>query len=164
MRPLVAKSRSLLPSRNTVVATLVLSSLASVLAAASQPASLRIDGQRITSDVPPVTSIKGEAFVPLRVVAETLGAETDYDAKSGTVELSRGKNVLRLRAGENAATMNGKPIVLQHAPFEVRGRMMVALGTIARAFGSKVSYDRPRAKIEVMTPGMVEAGAQSDEL
>jgi hypothetical protein len=41
--------------------------------------------------------------------------------------------------------------------------MMVSLGTIARAFGSRVSYDRPRAKIDVMTPGMVEAGAQEDE-
>ena len=163
MRPLVAKSRSLLPSRNTIVATLVLSGLASVLAAASQPASLRIDGQRITSDVPPVTSIKGEAFVPLRVVADTLGAETNYDAKTGTVELTRGKDFLKLRAGDTLATMNGKRMILKHAPFAVRGRMMVSLATIARAFGSKVSYDRPRAKIDVMTPGMVEAGAQEDD-
>jgi len=158
----VAKNPSLLPSRNTVLATLVLSALASVLAAASQPASLRIDGQRIVSDVPPVTSIKGEAFVPLRVVAENLGAETDYDAKTGAVELSRGKDTLRLRAGDNLATMNGKRLLLKHAPFAVRGRMMVSLATIARAFGSKVSYDRPRAKIDVMTPGLVEAGAQQD--
>ena len=163
MRLLVAKSRSLLPSRNTVLATLVLSGLASVLAAAAQPASLRIDGQRIVSDVPPVTSIKGEAFVPLRVVAENLGALTEYDAKTGSVELSRGKNVLTLKMGDLLATMNGKRVVLKHAPFAVRGRMMVSLATIARAFGSKVSYDRPRAKIDVMTPGMVEAGAQSDD-
>jgi hypothetical protein len=144
------------------VATLVLSGLASVLAAASQPASLRIDGQRIVSDVPPVTSIKGEAFVPLRVVADNLGAQTDYDAKTGSVELSRGKDVLRLRAGDTIAEMNGKKVVLKHAPFAVRGRMMVGLGTIARAFGSKVTYDGSKAKIDVMTPGMVEAGAQQD--
>jgi len=141
----------------------VLSGLASVLAAAAQPASLRIDGQRIVSDVPPVTSIKGEAFVPLRVVDENLGALTEYDAKTGSVELSRGKNVLTLKMGDLLATMNGKRVVLKHAPFAVRGRMMVSLATIARAFGSKVSYDRPRAKIDVMTPGMVEAGAQSDD-
>jgi hypothetical protein len=159
----VAKNRSLLPSRNTILATLVLSSLASVLAAASQPASLRIDGQRIVSDVPPVTSIKGEAFVPLRVVADNLGAQTDYDAKTGAVVLSRGKDVLRLHAGDTLAEMNGKRVVLMHAPFAVRGRIMVSLGTIARAFGSKVSYDGRRAKIDVMTPGMVEAGAQEDE-
>lgn len=159
----MVKSLSLLPSRNTIVATLVLSSLASVLAAASQPASLRIDGQRILSDVPPVTSIKGEAFVPLRVVADNLGAETEYDANTGAVELSRGKDVLRLHAGETVATMNGRRLVLKHAPFQVRGRMMVSLATIAKAFGSKVSYDHARAKIDVMTPGMVEAGAQNDE-
>ena len=113
--------------------------------------------------MPPVTSIKGEAFVPLRVVADTLGAETNYDAKTGTVELTRGKDFLKLRAGDTLATMNGKRMILKHAPFAVRGRMMVSLATIARAFGSKVSYDRPRAKIDVMTPGMVEAGAQEDD-
>ena len=113
--------------------------------------------------MPPVTSIKGEAFVPLRVVAETLGAQADYDTKTGAVEISRGKDVLRLHAGETAATINGKAVQLKHAPFAVRGRMMVSLSTIARALGSKVNYDRPRAKIDVMTPGMVEAGAQQDD-
>ncbi len=158
----MAKNRSLLPSRGTLLGTIVLSAVAALLLAASQPASLRIDGQRITSDVPPVTSMKGEAFVPLRAVAENLGAETNYDAKTGTIELIRGDATLRLRAGDKNATLNGKRFVFKHAPFSVRGRVMVALPTIARAFGSKVSYDRSRHKIDVNTPGVIEAGAQED--
>jgi Copper amine oxidase N-terminal domain len=162
MRLSVAENPSLLPSRGSVVATAVLAAIASLLFAASQPASLRIDGQRVASDVPPVTSLKGEAFVPLRVVAEALGAEMDYDTKTGTIELLRNSDTLRLRAGDNIATFNGKKILLKHAPFSVRGRTMVSQAVIERAFGSTVKYDGQHAKIDVLTPGVVEAGAQED--
>jgi len=158
----MAKKRSLLPSRNMVLVTVLISTIASVMVAASQPPSLHIDGLKITSDVPPVTSLKGEAFVPLRPVAEALGAEMSYDRKTGTVEVLHGNDKLNLRVGEKRATLNGNRMTLKQAPFAVRGRMMVGLSTIHRAFGSKVSYDRARAKINVTSPNMIEAGAQQD--
>ena len=157
----MAKKRSLLPSAGSVLATIVLAAIAAVLVSVSQPASLHIDGQKITSDVPPVTS-KGEAFVPLRAVAENLGAETNYDAKTGTIELIRPDGTLKMHIGDRNAVMNGRNVTLRYAPFSVRGRTMVYLGTIARAFGSHVSYDQKKAKIEVRTPGVIEAGAQEN--
>jgi hypothetical protein len=159
----MVKKRSLLPSRNMVLVTALVATIASVMVAASQPPSLHVDGQRITSDVPPVTSLKGEAFVPLRPVAEALGAEMSYDHKSGTVEVLRGNDRLHLRVGDKHATLNGDKMTLKHAPFAVRGRLMVGLNTVRRAFGSKVSYDRAHAKINVTSPNMVEAGAQQDQ-
>jgi len=54
-------------------------------------------------------------------------------------------------------------MTLKHAPFSVRGRTMVALSVIGRAFNTKVHYDGARAKIDVMTPGLIEAGAQEDQ-
>jgi hypothetical protein len=154
------KKPSLVPSRSTLLATVLVATVASMLLVASQPASLRIDGQRIASDVPPITSIKGEAFVPLRVVAESLGADTNYDFKTGTIELVRANDTLRLRVGDKVATLNGNRMTLRHAPFAVRGRVMVSLNAIGRAFGSKVHYDGAHAKIDIVTPGVVEAGAQ----
>ena len=109
--------------------------------AISRPASLTVDGQRIVSDVPPVTQAR-DAFVPLRAVADGLGADMDYDAKTATVNLSRGDDVLRMHLGDTQATLNGRKLMLSHAPFEVRGRTMVGLGVIARAFGSHVRYDQ----------------------
>jgi hypothetical protein len=151
----------LLPSRRLVVSTAVVATVASISLALSRPASLTIDGQRIISDVPPVTQAR-EAFVPLRAVAEGLGADTNYDPKTDTVELVRGNDVLRMRLGDVHATMNGKKMTLHQAPFAVRGRTMVGLGVVAQAFGSRVRYDRDRANIDVLTPGVVEAGAQQD--
>ena len=151
--------RSLLPGRNVVIATALVATVASMVMAASRPASLTVDGQRIVSDVPPVTPAH-EAFVPLRAVAEGLGADMDYDAKTGEVVLTRGNDVLRMRVGDGHATLNGKKVALAHAPFEVRGRTMVGLGLIAKAFGSQVRYDRTQSNIDVVTRGAVDGAAQ----
>ena len=149
------------PSRRTVGSTVVVSAFAAALTSLSHPASLRIDGLRTVSDVPPVTTAKG-AYVPLRVVAESLGAETNYDAKSGTIELTRANDLLRIHVGDRVATLNGKKLTLKTAPFAVRGRTMVSLNVIARALKTNVRYDVSRAKIDVMTPGLIEAGAQEE--
>ena len=156
------KSRSLLPSFRLVAVTVAIASVAAAMTSLSHPAALSVDGQRIVSDVPPVTSPKGEAFVPLRAVAETLGAEMNYDQKTGEIELVRANDTLRMRVGERVATLNGNKLTMKHPPFAVRGRTMVSLGVVARAFGTRVRYDRAHAHIDVLTPGIVEAGAQQD--
>jgi hypothetical protein len=158
----MANNSPQLPSRRSVIATIVVSAVAAVMVSLSSPASLRIDGQRMVSDVPPVTTPKGEVFVPLRFVAETLGADTNYDAKTGLIEMTRADDTLHMRVGDKLATLNGNRMTLKHAPFSVRGRTMVSLSVIARAFNTKVHYDGAHDKIDVMTPGLIEAGAQED--
>ena len=150
-----------LPKRRTVVTTAGVAALAAALASLAHPAALRVDGQRMVSDVPPVTTAKG-AYVPLRVVAETLGASTNYDPKTGSIELIRANDTMRLHVGERAATLNGNKLTLRNAPFAVRGRTMVPLQVIARALRTHVRYDTAHAQIDVMTPGLVEPGAQTD--
>jgi hypothetical protein len=93
-------------------------------------------------------------------VADSLGAQTNYDAKTGSIELIRADDTLRLRVGDESATLNGKPLPLKPAPFAVRGRTMVPLNVIARAFKTKVHYDQAHAQIDVITAGTLEAGAE----
>jgi len=147
------------PKARTVAATVGLSALAAVLTSLSHPAALRVDGHRMDSDVPPVTTAKG-AYVPLRAVAEILGANTNYDAKSGTIELIRANDTMRLRVGDREATFNGAKVMLRSAPFSVEGRTMVPLQVIAKAFNTHVSYDTARAQIDVMTSGFDPAAQQ----
>jgi len=149
------------PSRRTIAATVVVSACAATLTSLSHPAALRLDGHRMLSDVPPVTTAKG-AYVPLRVVAESLGASANYDAKTGQIEIVRANDTMRLHVGDRAATLNGSKFTLKAAPFAVRGRTMVPLAVIARAFKTTVRYDTARARIDVMTPGLVDAGAPDD--
>ncbi|MGH7708577.1 MAG: stalk domain-containing protein [Vulcanimicrobiaceae bacterium] len=149
----------LLPSWRIVAVTGAVALLVSVGSYLARPSSLRIDGQRVISDVPPVTRAH-EAYVPVRVIGDSLGAETNYDPKTGIIEIIHGTDTLRMRAGIRLATLDGRRIVLDHAPFTVRGRTMVSREVIASAFRSRMHYDPAHAKIDVITPDMVEAGAQ----
>jgi hypothetical protein len=158
----MAKLSPQFPKAKTILATAAIAAISAAMTSLSHPAALNVDGQRMDSDVPPVTTAKG-AYVPLRVVAESLGADTNYDAKTGTIELVRADDTLRLRAGDRVATFNGSKMTLKAAPFAVRGRTMVSLNVIARAFKTHVHYDKARAQIDVMTAGTVEAGAQEDQ-
>ncbi len=154
----MAKLSPRFPSRRTVGATVAVSAFAAALSSLSHPAALRVDGHRMLSDVPPVTTTRG-AYVPLRAVAESLGADANYDAKTGSIELVRGNDTLHLHVGERAATLNGHPLAFKNAPFAVRGRTMVSLNVIARAFKTSVRYDVSHAKIDVMTAGTLDANA-----
>ena len=148
-----------LPDRSAIITTSAFALVISALLALSQPGTVRIDGQRIVSDVPPVTQVK-EVFVPIRAVASGLGAETLFDKKTGTIQIARGSDVFKLQVGSHVAYINGRKMTIKHAPFTVRGHVMIAAHTLSRALGTRYRYDAARATIDITTPGVVEAGAQ----
>jgi hypothetical protein len=157
----MAKISPAFPKPKTVGATVVLAAFAAAMTSLSHPAAVRVDGRRMISDVPPVTTARG-AYVPLRAVAESLGADTNYDAKTGRIELVRADDTLRLRVGDRSATLNGNKMTLRAAPFAVSGRTMVPLAVIARAFRTHVRYDTAHAQIDVMTAGSPESTTQTE--
>lgn len=150
------------PSPRLTIVTAATALVASLLLALSTPATISVDGQRVASDVAPVTT-PGGAYLPLRAIADAAGAETTFDPHSGAIVVRRGTDVLTMHAGSTAATRNGKHVVLAHAPFTVAGRTMVATATIAHAFGSTVSFDPKRDRVDVRTPGVVVAPVADDE-
>jgi N-acetylmuramoyl-L-alanine amidase len=152
-----------LPSRNLIIATTLVASLASIGSYMSRVPTLSIDGQSIPSDVPPVTTGESRAYVPLRALAESLGATATYDPRTRGIEILRGHDTVRLRVGDRVATLNGNRMTIARAPFAVRGRAMVSRELVARAFNKRVDYDAAHAQIDVVSPGRYEAGpAPSD--
>ncbi|MBV9736675.1 MAG: copper amine oxidase N-terminal domain-containing protein [Candidatus Eremiobacteraeota bacterium] len=145
----------------TLIVTGVIALAVSAGLAFSRPVEVHVDGQKIVTDVPPVTQNQ-EVFVPLRAVAEALGADTRFEPKENSIEIVRGSQTLEFKVGSTKATLNNAPMTLHHAPFRVRGRVMVGLRSVALAFGVKTRYNRRTARIDVDTPGVIEAGAQPD--
>jgi hypothetical protein len=129
----------------------------SALLALSRPIVMLVDGERVDSDVGPITTASERAYVPLRSIADALGAETEVDPKTGSIDVVLGGQSLRVRVGENRATINSMPFTLKHAPFRVRGRVMISLDAVARALHVRAKYDARNARIEVVTPGVGEA-------
>jgi len=151
------------PAWMTLATTAVVALVISLLLALSRPIEMRVDGQQLLSDVSPVTSaVSDTVFVPLRPLGAALGAETKYDEKSGGIDVIRGQEHLHLKVGSRDATLNGSKMTMRHPPFRVRGRVMVGLRAVAQAFNVHVAYDKRTARIDVNTPGVIEAGAQPD--
>jgi hypothetical protein len=46
------------------------------------------------------------------------------------------------------------PFTLKHAPFRVRGHVMISLDAVAHALRVRAKYDPRNARIEVITPGV----------
>ncbi len=156
------RPHSFVPSPRLVIATALAALAASLALVLSTPATISVDGQRVASDVGPVTT-PGGAFLPLRAVSDAAGAETSFDPRTGAIAVRRGTEVLVMHLGSTAATRDGKPVTLSHAPFAVAGRTMVASATIAHTFGSTVRFDPKRGRVDVRTPGVVVAPVADDE-
>ena len=144
-----------------MVGTAGIALTASLALALSQPAILDVDGQRVVSDVSPVTTA-GVAYLPLRAVSDAAGAETSFDARTDELTIRRGTAVLTMKIGERKATLDGRPIELKNAQFTVHGRAMVRGSDVALALASAVKYDAVRGRIDVHTPGAVVAGVPDD--
>jgi hypothetical protein len=147
-------------SLRTFLVTGVLACVASSALAFSRPAIIQIDGRRVSSDVPPVTTNR-QAYLPLRAVTSKLGARVSYDKKTHAILVVRGADHLKLHVGRTTAVLNGKPMSLSHAPFTVRGRTMVSARTIERTLGPKVKYNPRKSTIDVVTTDTESSGEEA---
>jgi copper amine oxidase-like protein len=151
----IGKLYAALPWQSLVLVALIALMVAAILAF-SRPIVMFVDGERVDSDVAPVTTANAKAYVPLRSLADALGAETEVE-KDGTIDVTLGSQSLVLRAGDRHAKLNGMPLTFRRAPFRVRGRVLVALDAVARALNVRATYDPRAARIEVVTPGIGQA-------
>lgn len=141
------------PDWRTLLTVGMVALAASAIMVLSRPVDLVVDGDQIDSDVPPVTTVSDKVFVPLRSVADALGAQTTVAGRD-KVEVVRGHHSLRVEVGKARATIDGAPVELKHPPFRVRGRVMVELRAVASAFNLRADYDARGARVDVRTPGI----------
>jgi len=141
------------PGWTALAVTAALAIAASLSYSLAKPVEVRIDGQPMVTDVPPVRTGSETVYVPLRALSDALGAETRYDEKSGEIFLTRGDQLLHLKIGDLHATLNAMPMTLKDAPFRVRGRAMISLHAVQRAFGVRVKFDKTASRVDVYTLG-----------
>lgn len=93
----------------------------------------------VFSDVAPYIK-NSRTYVPIRFIAEELGFDVKWDAKTKKVSMTDGKSTVELTIGSKTMLVNGKKFKLD-APAEIKDqRTFVPLRAIAEAFGKKVEY------------------------
>lgn len=137
------------PRPQTLVITAVIATICSGILTLSRPVEMLVDGQRVQSDVPPVTTPSQRVYVPLRSIADALGAQTIVDGDK--IFVIRGTQSLRVQLGSDRGTINGMPFTMHHAPFRVRGRVMIGLKPISDAFGVAATYDARTARVDILS-------------
>lgn len=106
-----------------------------------------IDGQREEMDAAPFIR-EGHTYVPVRFIAEALGADVDYDPRGSRVEtviLMREDMGVNLYIGETKLEVvsNGEITTIEaDAPADIEnGRTMLPFRSVAEAFGADVDYE-----------------------
>jgi len=90
--------------------------------------------------------------VPLRGIAEWLGAEVTY--KNPTIELKRGKHLTKTTLNKKTATVDGRQITLPTAPKVYDGITCVPLRLISAAFPVDVEYKAGDAGLPARVPSV----------
>ncbi|MDO4720135.1 MAG: copper amine oxidase N-terminal domain-containing protein [Peptostreptococcaceae bacterium] len=106
-----------------------------------------VDGALIKSEAAAFVE-NGRTMVPLRMIANALDLETDWNASTSTVTLKDGKNNrVELTIGKTTAYKNKEPMRMDAAAALREGRTYVPLKFVASGFSRSVSYDKENRNV-----------------
>ncbi len=109
------------------------------LGVAAQPLSVTLNGESLVFDVEPLQE-KGRLLVPLRAIAEALGAKVVWSNTPPTVIISRGDDIIELKPGLNLAFKNNRELTLEATPQMVNGRLLVPIRFVSEALGAEIDW------------------------
>jgi hypothetical protein len=107
-----------------------------------------LNGAEVALDVPPLIW-QDRTLVPLRFMAEAIGATVLWDAATQRVTVIRGRDWLDLWLGEMVMMKNGTPLELEVPAQLIEGRTMLPLRAIAESLAITVDWDGATQKIKV---------------
>ncbi len=108
-------------------------------AAAADPVRLFVNGHELQPDVPPQL-VGGRTLVPVRVVAEALGAQVTWNESARLVEI-RGSKSISLQVGSAQALVDGESVGLDAPALILGGRTLVPIRFVAEALDFAVVWD-----------------------
>lgn len=109
-----------------------------------------VDGESVTLPGAPFTQ-KGTYtnYLPLRFVADRLGAHVKWDGKEKRVTVMRGDTMLELWMGKNEMTVNGVRTPITVPPIMVKNSVYVPVRVISEQLGQKVDWESKTKTITI---------------
>lgn len=120
--------------------------------------AVRLDGYAILAEGDGEPEVQNNRImVPLRAIAETLGADVEWIAERNEVVLVRAGVTITLPIGGSVAKVNGKEMALDAPCYAKNGRTLVPVRFVSEAFGQSVVWDGD-ARIAYITEDKTVAG------
>ena len=99
-----------------------------------------VDGEAKALDAAPIIR-NSRTMLPVRFVAENLGATVGWDDATKTVTIKRDSTIIEIVIGSKIAKVDGKNIALDSPAFIENSRTYLPVRVVAENLGAEVSWD-----------------------
>lgn len=132
------------------LALIIMLSVAAI--AKEEPVKIYINKGIIPSDQPPIIK-NSRVLVPIRVIAEQLGADVSYDSGEKRVNINKDEISMTLVIGDDTIWYSDKeksgPVAIDVPAFIKNGRTMVPLRAVAELFDMNVKWDERKRAVYI---------------
>lgn len=126
------------------------------------PINIVINGQNQSFTSPPVI-IDGVTLVPLRDLAEAIGASIWYNSESRTIGLNKGDTKIAFIVGSTTARVNGESITTAQSQL-INGKAYVPLRFVSEVIGLNVDWDATTKTVYISDQELVYRVKSGDSL
>lgn len=131
-----------------------------VSSAAPARVSLYLDGKSAITSAEALPEIRdGRTMIPIRALAEKLGADVGWNAAARQVTLTRAGVTTVMTVGSKTAYVDGKVMEMDVAPYITGGRTLIPARYVAEFFGQKVAWDGEKRRVDVTEDKSVAGGS-----
>lgn len=115
----------------------------------TQYVSVKVKGQPLQSDVKPFVNGDGRTMLPIRAIAEALGAQVQWDEATQTATLTLGTKIVKVTIGQNNILVDGKPVPMDTAAAVKDGRTLLPVRAVGEAMGANVGWDAETSTVKI---------------
>jgi hypothetical protein len=105
-----------------------------------------VRGKNINFDVAPVIK-QGRTLVPIRAIAEALGATVSFDPTTNTVTITKDGKTIQIVLGQTKVYVNGQEVTMDVPAENISNRTFVPIRFIAEVLGENVNYNNGNISI-----------------
>ncbi len=143
--------------------------LVGAVEASSSDIEIIVNGQALQQASILAKVIDESVYVPLRSIAESLGAQVDWIPGDQAVDVSNTDQYVRLWLGQEQAIVNGEVVNLEKAPFAEAGRTFIPIRFLSESLGMDVNWIQTTRSVmiasnaEVVAPKSVVEYTEEDK-
>jgi hypothetical protein len=107
-----------------------------------------VNGNTVKLDAAPI-ALSGVTYLPLRFIADSMGAQVEWDQAKKKVTVIRGNTMLELQIGSTDLVVNGVRQPAAAEPILRGGRTLVPLRLISEQLGLSVGWEQTTKTVTI---------------
>ncbi len=112
--------------------------------------TILVGGRPLVSDVPPFIDTNNRLMVPLRGIAETLGANVQWNPDQRTVTINKKETTIVFQVDSTLATVNGEEMQMDTLPVINSGRTMIPVRYTGEYLGANVEWNSTLQTVTIL--------------